>query len=215
MDTTFFKGVDGFGVVDLRAESKHIYWDFCESERLSEYSKALSFVDTKYKVKSITIDGKRGLRQMIEKRYGYTVPVQYCHFHQVATITRYTTRTPKTDCGKDLRSLILKLKDSSLNDFGQAFEELKTKHKDFLKEKNEQGNFSHQNLRKAVRSIQTNLPYLFTFERYPNLNIPKTTNSCDGNFGQWKRKIKLHNSLSKTRKMKMVNEFLGYENDSI
>jgi len=215
MDTTFFKGVDGFGVVDLRAESKHIYWEYCQSERLSEYAKALSFVDTKYELKSVTIDGKRGLRELIEKRYSYTVPVQYCHFHQVATITRYTTKNPKTDCGKGLRSLILKLKDLNYSDFNQQFENLKIEHKDFLKEKNEQGNFSHQNLRKAVRSIQSNLGHLFTFESYPNLNIPKTTNSCDGNFGQWKRKIKLHNSLSKARKMKMINEFLGYENKSV
>jgi SPX domain protein involved in polyphosphate accumulation len=69
------------------------------------------------------------------------------------------------------------------SDFNQQFENLKIKHKDSLKERSEQGNFSHQNLRKVIRSIQSNLAHLFTFEKYLNLNIPKTTNSCDGNFG--------------------------------
>ena len=37
IDTTFFKGKEGFGVVVFRADKKNIYWDYCETEKLSEY----------------------------------------------------------------------------------------------------------------------------------------------------------------------------------
>lgn len=210
VDTTFFSGRNGFGVVDCKAEAKHIYWHFCQRESLAEYSIALNYLDQHYNLLSVTIDGKRGLRQMIERRYAYSVVVQYCQFHQVATVTRYTTKKPKTDCGQDLRSLILQLKDLSKQEFTELFKQFQNKQEDFLKERSEINpkEYKHQNLRKAVRSIKTNLPYLFTFEDYPQLNIPKTTNSCDGGFGQWKKKVKLHNGISKERKQQMINQLL-------
>jgi len=78
--------------VVFRAEKKNIYWEYCETEKLIEYQKGLDFVDQKYKVLSVTIDGRKGLKELIEKRYLYQVPVQYCHFHQVKTVKTYTTK---------------------------------------------------------------------------------------------------------------------------
>ena len=46
--------------------------------------------------------------------------------------------------------------------FKEKLENLETKYKDFLLEKNEQWEFMHKNLRKAFRSLHRNLPYLFT-----------------------------------------------------
>ena len=209
VDTTFFKGRCGFGVTVFRSESENIYWNYCESEKLIEYQKGLDIIDQQYQVISVTIDGRRGLRQLIQRIYSFSVPVQYCHFHQVQTIIKYTTKKPKTDCGKDLRKLILKLKNLTEEDFTNEFNKLIQTYKDFLKEKNEQGSYSHQNLRKAFRSIKNNLPYLFTFQEYPELKIPTTTNSADGSFGQWKKKIKLHNGISRNRKMQMINRILA------
>jgi len=150
------------------------------------------------------------LRQLIEKRYNFSVPVQYCHFHQVKTVTTYTTKKPKTECGKDLKELILELKNLSKKDFVTKLELVKTKHYQFLNERNEVDpkQFKHQNLRKALRSITNNLPYLFTYQEYSHLKIPTTTNSADGSFGQWKKKIKLHNGISVDRKKQMINRIL-------
>lgn len=209
VDTTFFKGKEGFGVTIFRSHSKNLYWNYCETERLVEYEKGFNSVDQKYQVVSVTIDGKKGLKELIQKRYGFQVPVQYCHFHQVATVTRYTTRKPKTECGKELRELILILKNSNKQEFTDKFNKLKQKYKQFLLERNDQGQFQHRRLRSAFRSINTNLAYLFTYQDYPDLNIPKTTNSADGSFGQWKKKIKLHNGIRKHRKQQMINQILG------
>ncbi len=86
---------------------------------------------------------------------------------------------------------------------------LENKFKDFLKEKNENGRWKHGRLRSAIRSLKDNLEYLFTQERYPELNIPNTTNSCEGSFGHWKSKVKLHRGISTERRKQMISKFLS------
>ncbi|MEK7170131.1 MAG: hypothetical protein AAB767_02485, partial [Patescibacteria group bacterium] len=58
-------------------------------------------------------------------------------------------------------------------------------------------------------SIKRHLPYLFTFQRYPDLHIPNTTNSLDGSFTKIKNSIAVHAGLSRNQKMKMVKTLLG------
>ena len=41
------------------------------------------------------------------------IPIQMCHFHQVAIITRYLTRKSKLEAGKELREIILSLTKSN------------------------------------------------------------------------------------------------------
>jgi len=65
-----------------------------------------------------------------------------------------------------------------------------------------------ERLRSAFRSLRTNLPYLFTCKDLPELDIPNTTNSCDGSFAHWKQKIKIHRGLAKHRRKKMINFLL-------
>ena len=40
--------------------------------------------------------------------------------------------------------------------------------------------YTHKKVRSAYRSLKTNLPNLFTYQRYLALNIPNTTNTIDG-----------------------------------
>ena len=158
--------------------------------------------------KSFTIDGRNGLIRLLQMHFN-TIPIQICNFHQVQIVTRYTTKNPQTECGKELRLLILNLKNLTKKDFTEQLKNLQNKYKDFLKERNEQNQFQHRRLRSAIRSIKTNLLYLFTYEDYPELKIPNTTNSCDGSFGQWKYKVKLHRHLRIDRLKQMIDELLS------
>jgi len=57
--------------------------------------------------------------------------------------------------------------------------------------------FTHTKLVSAYRSLRTNLPYLFIYKKYKNLNIHNTTNSLDGGvFSPMKMLIKIHRGLS-------------------
>jgi hypothetical protein len=51
--------------------------------------------------------------------------------------------------------------------------------------------------RSAYRSLRLNLPYLFTYEKYPELNIPNTTNSFDGCFAYLKQLVRVHRGVKK------------------
>jgi len=53
-----------------------------------------------------------------------------------------------------------------------------------------------------------NLPYLFTYREQIGLNIPNTTNGIVGVFADLKNKLRNHNGLTKTRKMKLIDAYL-------
>ncbi len=69
--------------------------------------------------------------------------------------------------------------------------------------------YTHKRLRSAYRSLKSNLPWLFTWYDYIELNIPNTTNAIDGHFADLKNKLRNHNGLSIERKIKFINAFLG------
>ncbi|GHU26157.1 hypothetical protein FACS1894152_0180 [Bacilli bacterium] len=58
--------------------------------------------------------------------------------------------------------------------------------------------------------VKTNLPYLFVYkkEEYRHLNIPNTTNACDGYSGHLKRKVEIHRCISFKKKQFLIEENL-------
>ena len=63
--------------------------------------------------------------------------------------------------------------------FENCFYGLVIKYRDFFIERNENGQFIHRSLRSALFRIKSALPNLFTYQKYPTLNIPNTTNNID------------------------------------
>jgi len=56
---------------------------------------------------------------------------------------------------------------------------------------------------------RTNLPYLFAYKNHKYLDIHNTTNSLDGGvFSPMKMLIKIHRGLTKSLKLKMVDDYL-------
>ena len=103
-DATFFGRTDG--VLVLRANQMNLYWRFIQSETVAQMSCAIEFLQTKgYRLKSVTLDGKRGMINLFKQRYP-GIPVQMCQFHQTQIIRPYTTNNPKTDCGKALKAIM-------------------------------------------------------------------------------------------------------------
>jgi hypothetical protein len=136
------------------------------------------------------------------------VPVQLCQFHQAKTVRNYITNNPKTECGIELKNLMRELTKLDGVTFIDRFLLLSKTYRPFLLERNENGQFMHKRLRSAIRSLKTNLPYLFACKNYSNLNIPNTTNSCDGSFAHWKNKVKIHRGLKRDRRQKMILELI-------
>lgn len=146
------------------------------------------------------------------------IPVQICQFHQIKTITTKLTRKPKLEASKELRKISLSLTDSNEKVFTQELISWHNKWKDFLNEKTtslETGrkHYTHKKLRSAYNSLNRNLPYLFTYLKYPEFKIPNTTNSLDGGvFSHLKKLLKNHNGLRAEFREKLVDDFLNRKN---
>jgi len=161
-----------------------------------------------YTIVGIVSDGRKGLAQS----FG-SIPVQRSQFHQVAIIRRYITKNPKLPASIELKELVAMLKMTDKESFEGALEDWFVKWKDFLSERTtniETGRsyYTHKRLRSAYRSLTSNLPWLFTWYDYIELNIPNTTNAIDGHFADLKNKLRNHNGLSMERKMKFIDAFL-------
>lgn len=166
-----------------------------------------------WNITAAVIDGRKGVTKVWQG-----LPVQICQFHQMKTVTGYLTRKPQTLAGQELRSLTLSLARSSEQDFTRLLVEWRRYWNIFLSERTPcpycQPNrwpYTHRKLRAAYRSLMTNLPYLFTYQKYPELNIPNTTNCLDGMFSQLKNRLAVHRGLRRDRRYKVIQEILSGE----
>lgn len=187
---------------------KNLSWRFLDYERNKDYLEGIKELQAQgWEIEGIVCDGRKGLFRL----FG-TIPVQMCVFHQVAIITRYLTKKPKLPAHIELRKIALILKETDKASFTYWLEEWYQKWKDYLSEHyidmKGKKHYQHRRLRSAYRSLKNNLPYLFTWEDYSELNIPNTTNSLDGFFSHLKDKIRVHRGLKKQRKMKLISELL-------
>jgi len=211
-DTTFWGrsyGVCVFRSADLK---KNIWWHACEGERMAHYHYGRKILESRgWTFTAAVIDGRRGLTTVFND-----IPVQICQFHQIKQVTKYLTRRPKTNAGRELRTLTLTLTKVDEATFSVALSAWHARWGDFIEEKTvhtfitgkRQWYYTHKNVRSAYYSLKRNLPYLFTYQKYPHLNIPNTTNDLDGSFSNLKKKLAVHHGLRKDRRYKVISEIL-------
>jgi hypothetical protein len=161
-----------------------------------------------FEIAGIVCDGRKGLIQSFDG-----IPVQMCQFHQSAIIRRYLTKKPKLKAAQELMGVVDLMKQTDKESFVGALEQWFKKWKDFLNERTtnpitNKSFYTHKRLRSAYRSLSNNLPWLFTWYDYKELNIPNTTNAIDGHFADLKNKLRNHNGLSLKRKKKFIDGFL-------
>lgn len=210
-DTTYFGR--GFGVLVLYdpAAGRALWHSYVVNETVAEYKKGLRWIEKQgVEIMAVVCDGRRGLVQ------GFApLPVQLCHFHQIAAVTRYLTRNPRPEASKELRGLALQLPRLTKQEFAAGLAAWEARWRSFLDERaagpaTGKTRYTHRRLRSAHRSLVANLPGLYTFEELPGLGVPNTTNALDGTFSALKNKLRNHNGLSKARRMKFIDEFFRH-----
>jgi hypothetical protein len=208
MDTTYFHRFFGVMVWRCPHRSKNLLWRFLPYETVAAYKDGIARLEAAgWTVRAIVCDGRRGVLQ------GFSVPMQMCHFHQAAIVTRYVTRRPKLEAGQDLQSLMRFLPKVDEMQFILWLECWHDKWGEFLKERtidehSRRWHYTHGRIRSAYYSVKRNLPYLFTYLHHPALNIPNTTNSLEGIFTHIKKNMRLHGGLRLHQKQPMIEEFL-------
>lgn len=202
-------GNEWFFVVRDPHTHENVYTKIIMFESTSCYQIAMENLRARgFKIQAIVGDGKVAVSWLFKG-----IPTQMCHFHMKQIVVRCTTLNPELPAGVELLAVINTLTKSNEKGFVSLFAEWCAKWETFLKEKSlnlKTGKFSHthRKLISARGSIKRHLPYLFTFEHYPHLKIPNTTNSLDGSFTKIKNSIAIHAGLSRDLKMKMVRTLL-------
>ena len=69
--------------------------------------------------------------------------------------------------------------------------------------------YTHRRQRTARRSIKTHLPWIYTCEEYPDMQIPNTTNLLEGFNSQLKRVLHNHNGLNEANRKKFIDGFIN------
>jgi len=179
-------------------------------ESISEYQKGREIIEKQgFKIKAVVLDGRPGVRNLF-----MDIPIQMCHFHQKQIVLRYLTRNPKLEASIELKQIIQSLSRTREPEFTQELMAWHDKWNNFLKERTVdpitgKWHYTHKRIRSAYRSLKTNLPYLFTYQRYPELNMPNTTNSLDGSFAHLKEKVGIHRGLREPIKRKIIEQILS------
>jgi hypothetical protein len=209
-DVTFFKRDFGLCVIRAPHLKKNLYAQEVQTESVDAYRQGrIDLEELGYIIKAIVLDGRPGVRQLFSD-----VPIQMCHFHQKQIITRYLTNNPKLEAGIELKKITATLCQTNERDFTSALDGWHQKWSLFLKERTtdplaSKWFYTHKRLRSAYRSLKINLPYLFTYQKYHDLNIPNTTNSLDGCFSYLKELVRVHRGANKTLKRKIIQEILA------
>ncbi|EER46713.1 hypothetical protein AM305_11060 [Actinobacillus minor NM305] len=196
--------------IDSRS-TKVIYHQIVKTEKDVYYKKALNRLREKgYIIQSITCDGRRGLLKDL-----FNTPTQMCQFHLVAILIRALRKKHQSHAGRELKSIIKTLKMSSKNEFYLKISHWRKTHHTFLEERSEKPNekgkypYKHRSVRSAAASIKRYYEYIFTYEKYPELNIEKTTNRIEGLFKELKDKLRPHSGLTRKHKILFIQDFLN------
>lgn len=211
-DTTFWGEAYGVTVFRSPALKQNIWWTEVKSETQAVYHYGRKILEEQgWTFLAAIVDGRRGLAAVFKD-----IPVQVCQFHQMKTVTKYLTRRPETLAGQELRAITLTLPKSTEKEFTKALNDWHKRWRGFIDEKTDvlgtkHWYYTHKKVRGAYKSLERNLPFLFTYQKYPERNIPNTTNSLDGSFSHLKAKLTIHRGLRQDRRFKLISEILGGE----
>lgn len=184
-------------------------WAWIESETKDNYARLKLGIETRgFTLLAVVLDGRTGIPRVF-----VGIPIQICQFHQLQVVRRKLTLRPETSAGQTLLSLTFTLTKTTETIFTHELENWFARHEEFLKQRTytegtKRWRYTHTRVRSAYLSLKRNLPFLFTYQKYPELNIPNTTNSLDGFWSRLKNLLAAHRGKSRERVRKIVQEIL-------
>lgn len=210
IDTTYWKRDVGVILFKDARSGDNLLKYIVKSETNALYLKGIYQLSQQgYEILAVVCDGRRYLIRALKK-----YPVQLCQYHQIKIIQRYLPKKSKHPAAKALRliaAMLTEITEVQLRDFlAQWMDEWRDYYEErTINPETGKSHYTHRRLRSALRSLMTNLPYLFTYQKHPDLAIPNTSNLIESQFGHLKRMLGNHRGMSMSQKMKMIDEILG------
>ena len=202
----------GYGIILVRCPSlrKNLYWQEITTESKAVYDEAKWYLEHHgFTIQAAVVDAKHGTKEVFQG-----VIVQICQYHQQQIVLRYLTQHPKTVAALELKDITNSMLRHNKSTFGASLDRWHVKWKTLLAERSytEDGKhwwYTHKRLRSAYRSLKSNLPYLFSYQDYPKLEIPNTNNSIEGYFSRLKQLLNNHHGLKRQRRYKLIEQVLA------
>lgn len=188
---------------------KNVGWAWIYEETKEAYSLLKQNIQGRgYRIIAVVLDGRTGIPRVFSD-----IPVQICQFHQLQIVRRKLTLRPETEAGKELLTIGLNIVKYEKEKLERDLNIWYQKYGKFLEEKSytlgtKRWRYTHRRVRSAYSSLKRNLSFLFTYQKYPDLNIPNTTNSLDGYFSRVKNLLSAHRGKNRERIQKIVTEIL-------
>ena len=215
------------GCLLVAASHDHVIaWHWTKHETAHAYTQLLRKIAEPL---CVVLDGGQGALTAIKACWPNAI-IQRCLVHAQRVIRRYTTSRPRTDAGKAIYALALKLTRITtldqarewtlrLHDFGQVFKAFLNEKTPVSKERrtlNNQWEWTHLRVRKAYNSLLhlSRKGWLFTYlQPPPNALEPQrwasTTNSLEGGINAGLKRIAdAHRGRSGERQRKMLEWYL-------
>lgn len=187
----------------------NLAWSWIESETKEAYAELKQNLESRgFRLLGVVLDGRTGIPKVFEG-----LPVQICQFHQLKIIQRKLTLRPETEAGQTLLVIGFSIVKKDATTLSKELNEWYQKYQNFINEKvyilgTRRWRYTHRRVRSAYNSLKKNLPFLYTYQKYPNLNIPNTTNSLDGYWSRLKNLLSAHRGKTKERMKKIATEIL-------
>lgn len=184
-------------------------WAWIENETKEVYSLLRANLESRgFTLTAVVLDGRTGIPRVFSD-----IPVQICQFHMLQIVRRKLTLRPESDAGQDLLSLVFTIANTNEKIFEDALQKWHVAYEDFISERTyalgtKRWRYTHRRVRSAYLSLKRNTPFLFTYQKYPHLNIPNTTNSLDGYWSRLKNLLAAHRGKSSERIRKIATEIL-------
>ena len=211
IDCSFFGRDYGIIVARCPALKKNLYWKKITTENKAVYEEARHYLEAAgFNIQAVVLDARHGIKEVFSD-----LVVQICQYHQQQIVGRYLTNKPKTEAGLELKVLTSALTEIDEKSFTELLNAWYAKWEGFLKERTYSSDgkhwwHTHKRIRSAYRSLITNLPYLFSYQRFSELNIPNTNNSLEGYFSKMKRLLNNHNGLKRWRRYRLIETILEH-----
>lgn len=199
-----------------------VNWHWCKTEKSKSYRRLLEPIQPPLVA---ILDGGNGAYSAIPSSW-QTTRIQRCVVHALRVVRRYTTSHPRTQAGKTLYKLALRLPKITTQDEAITWitqlQEFGVLYKDYLNEKsyNPETNrreFTHARVRSGYQSLVTLqrnnwlFPYIDPPENGANTAHDqwlKTTNCLEGLNAQIKLLLRLHRGASPEHQRTIVDWWL-------
>ncbi|MFH1170214.1 MAG: transposase [Candidatus Vogelbacteria bacterium] len=209
IDATYFSRKNGVLVARDPLKKENLHGHEIVSETKEEYRQAkVNLERLGYTLQAVVLDGRTGIPRVFEG-----LPVQICHWRQWQIVRRKLTLKPKLPAHQALFSIGRQIGSVTEKKLGKLLDVFQKHFRKDLEEKTytegtNRPRYTHAKLRSAYGSLRRNLPNLYTYQKYPELKIPNTTNSLDGSFNALKSHINVHRGLNKNRRAKIIKSYL-------